>query len=41
MIDYLPLSLGSFELEKRRWEKAPFKWLTLSAEKDIVVVVVP
>ena len=39
--DYLPLSVGSFELEKRRWEKAPFKWLTLSAEKDIVVVVVP
>lgn len=34
----LPLSLGSLELEKRLWEKAPLRILTLSAEKDMASV---
>jgi hypothetical protein len=35
-LQYVPLSLGSFELENRLWEKAPLRWLTLSAEKDML-----
>lgn len=33
----LPLSLGSFELEKRLCENAPLSTLTLSAENDMLV----
>jgi hypothetical protein len=37
-LQYIPLSLGSLELEKRLWENEPLRILTLSAEKDMLVV---